>query len=123
MHDHLRTRSASSRALAAAGALCAGAAVALAAYASHGAEGLVQARLQLASAFGFGHGLALAALAPQARGRLSRAALAAMLPGTLLFAGGIAVAALAGTRAAVAPAGGLLLIAAWLAWALAALRD
>ncbi len=113
----------SQRLIAAAGALLAGGAVALAAYASHRAEGQVQARLQLAAAFAFGHGLALSTLAPRADSRLSRAALVAMLLGTLLFAGGIAFAALTGTRAALAPFGGALLIAAWLACAVAALRD
>lgn len=111
------------RLIAAAGALLAAGAVALAAYASHGAEGLAQARLQLAAAFAFGHGLALHVLAPRAVARLARIALAAMLVGTLLFAGSIAVAALSEFRAVLAPFGGMLLIAAWLACVAVSLRD
>lgn len=111
------------RALAAAGAVLAAAAVALAAYAAHGAEGLAQSRLQTAAAFAFGHGLALAALAPRADARLARLALAALLLGALLFAGGVAASVLTGTGSAVAPFGGTLLIAGWLCYALAALRS
>ena len=49
--------------LAACGALCAGAAVALAAYAAHARIGTGQVLLQTAAALLFGHGVALAALA------------------------------------------------------------
>lgn len=108
--------------LAASGACLLAVSVALAAYASHGAEGDAQARLQTAAAFGFGHGLALAALAPQARSRLAVALLGMLLAGALLFCGGIGASVLLGTRAATAPFGGALLIAGWLGWALAALR-
>lgn len=112
-----------SRLFAVSGPLLAACAVALAAYASHGATGTAQARLGTAAAFAFGHGLALAALAPRAAGsRLAQASLAAMLLGTLLFAGGLAWAVFTEGNAAVAPFGGMLLIGAWLAFAVAALR-
>ena len=57
--------------LRAAGAVLAGASVALAAYASHGADPATRGNLGSAALFGFGHGIALAALA---RGPLSRLA-------------------------------------------------
>ena len=111
------------RALAASGAVLAAVAVALAAYAAHGVEAAAQSRLQTAAAFAFGHGLALAALSPQARSRFARGALAALLAGTLLFCGGVAATALAGAGGGLAPFGGTLLIAAWLAYAVAAFRS
>lgn len=109
------------RVLAASGALLAAAAVALGAYAAHGMDGLAQSRLQTASALAFGHGAALAALAPQARRPLARIALAALLLGALLFCGGLVAGALLGAGMAIAPAGGMLLIAGWLLYAVAAL--
>lgn len=105
-----------------AGALLAAASVALSAYASHADSGAGQASLQAAAAIAFGHGVALAALSPLARGRLAATALLAMLLGTLLFSGGIVVAHFADGLARTAPFGGTLLIAAWLAWAIDALR-
>jgi uncharacterized membrane protein YgdD (TMEM256/DUF423 family) len=105
-----------------AGAILAAASVALSAYASHVASGAGQASLQAAAAMAFGHGIALAALAHLARRRLASIALAAMLLGTLLFSGGLVVAHFAGVAAHTAPFGGSLLIAAWLAWSLDALR-
>jgi uncharacterized membrane protein YgdD (TMEM256/DUF423 family) len=78
--------------------------------------------LQAAAAIAFGHGIALAALSSLARRRLAHIALAAMLLGTLLFSGGVVVAQVAGVAARIAPFGGSLLIVAWLAWALDALR-
>ena len=108
--------------VAAAGALTAGLAVALAAYASHAAAPGAQERLYLAAAFAFGHGAALAALAPSARTRLARVALWALLAGTLLFAGSLAGAALAGFSTRVAPFGGMLLMAGWLSVAVDHLR-
>lgn len=116
------THSPGNRALAAIGALLAAGAVALAAYAAHGVDGLAQSRLQTASAFAFGHGLALVALAPRAQGRLARAALGILLAGALLFCGGLVVGTLFGTGAALAPFGGSLLIAGWLLYAAAAVR-
>lgn len=111
-----------SRALAAAGALLAAAAVALSAYAAHGAEGAAQANLQLAALFGFGHGLALAALARSVTSRLASSALVLLLVGTLLFSGALAAKALFGASSALAPLGGGTLILGWLLYAVAALR-
>jgi uncharacterized membrane protein YgdD (TMEM256/DUF423 family) len=105
-----------------AGAILAGASVVLSAYASHAAHGAGQASLQAGAAIAFGHGIALAALSHLARRRLAIFALAAMLLGTLLFSGALVVAHVAGVPARTAPFGGSLLIAAWLAWALDALR-
>ena len=61
--------------LAATGAVLAALAVALAAYAAHAASADAQSRLQLAAVFAFGHGIALAALAPRAQRRIGRSAL------------------------------------------------
>ncbi|GAB1408025.1 hypothetical protein MASR1M8_19440 [Thermomonas brevis] len=113
----------SSRALAAAGSVLAAVAVALAAYAAHGAEGAAQLRLAQAAAFGFGHGLALAALAPAAARPLGRLALAAMLAGVLLFSGSLVGGALLGLPTALAPLGGMLMIGAWLLHGWVRLRD
>lgn len=102
------------RALGAAGSVLAGLSVALAAYAAHGAEGAAQGRLLQAAAFAFGHGLALAALAPLAPAGLARVSLAAMLAGVLLFSGSLAAGALLGWPTTLAPAGGMLMIGGWL---------
>ena len=104
----------SARLLGAAGSVLAAAAVALAAYAAHGADAAAQPRLAQAAAFAFGHGLALAALAPLAPGRPGRLALVALLAGVLLFSGSLAAGALLGTPTALAPFGGLLMIGGWL---------
>ena len=101
------------RAIGGIGSLLAGAAVALAAYAAHGAEGEAQARLAQAAAFAFAHGLALAALAPLAQRRRGLIALMAMLAGVLLFSGSLMGAALLGLPTALAPFGGMLMIGAW----------
>lgn len=108
--------------LAALGAVLAAVAVGLAAYASHAAAPGAQERLYLAAAFGFGHGVALAALAPHARRRLAQVALWCLCLGTLLFAGSLAGAALAGLSTRLAPAGGIALMAGWLALAVDRLR-
>jgi uncharacterized membrane protein YgdD (TMEM256/DUF423 family) len=109
--------------LAAAGAVMAALAVGLAAYASHGVEGEAQARLQSAALFLFGHGVALAALAPLAAGRLWRVlALAGLLLGTLLFSGSLVMNVLQQWPTALAPMGGTLMMAGWLVWATAAVR-
>ena len=110
------------RSLAFAGAILAAASVALSAYASHVAVGAGQAALLIGAAIAFGHGLALAALSRQARSRMALFALAAILAGTLLFSGGVVVAHFTGAAARTAPFGGSLLIVAWLAWAVDALR-
>ena len=111
------------RVLAACGAMLAAGAVALAAYASHAAGPDAGARLVPAAAFASGHGLALAALAPQARGRLALIALAALLLGALLFAGSLAGAHFLGLPTRLAPMGGGLMILGWLVYAARALAD
>lgn len=116
------TRPLTPRLLAACGAVLLACAVALAAYAAHGVQGDAQSRLQTAAAFAFGHGLALVALAPRAQARLALVVLAMLLLGTLLFCGGLVAVTLFGIDAGVAPFGGMLMIAAWLAWAAVALR-
>jgi len=95
------------------GALCCGASVALAAYASHGATAESAPRLALAAAMAFGHGLAVIVLCDR-RFLLSRLARLAMLAGIAAFSGGLAWAAVQGGRAPSAPFGGGLLILAWL---------
>lgn len=110
--------------LAATGAVMAALAVGLTAYASHGAEGEAQARLQSAALFLFGHGVALAALAPLAAGRLWRVlALSGLLLGTVLFSGSLVMNVLAQWPTALAPMGGSLMMVSWLAWAAAAVRQ
>ena len=118
IHD----QTAAQRSLAFAGAILAAASVALSAYASHVAGGAGQAALLIGAAIAFGHGLALAALSPRARRRMAMSALVAILAGTLLFSGGVVVAHFTGAAARTAPFGGSLLIVAWLAWAVDALR-
>jgi uncharacterized membrane protein YgdD (TMEM256/DUF423 family) len=113
---------AAQRWLACAGALLAGAAVALSAYAAHATDMAGQGNLQIAAAMAFGHGVALVALARPPRRRLAVLALAMMLLGTLLFSGGLVIAEVAGVHARTAPFGGSLLIVAWLAHAIDALR-
>jgi len=108
--------------LAANGALCAAAAVALSAYAAHAAQGPAQARLQTAALFAFGHGLALAVLAPLATRGSTRLALAMLYAGMLLFAGSLVLNVLAQWPTTLAPFGGILLIAGWLLYAVDALR-
>ncbi|HET7410037.1 MAG TPA: DUF423 domain-containing protein [Paracoccaceae bacterium] len=106
----------------AAGALLAAISIALAAYASHGVGGAVQARLQLAAVFGFGHGVALAALAPLAVRGFARWALPGMLAGVLLFSGSLVASHWLGTPTTLAPFGGSLMILAWLLLAIGAMR-
>lgn len=108
--------------LAANGALCAAAAVALSAYAAHAAQGPAQARLQTAALFAFGHGVALAVLAPQSTRTLARFALAMLYAGVLLFSGSLVFNVLAQWPTTLAPLGGCLLIAGWLLYAVDAMR-
>ncbi|MGY1425377.1 DUF423 domain-containing protein [Lysobacter sp. A289] len=110
------------RALAALGAVLAATSVALFAYAAHSAEPEVQASLHSAALFAFGHGIALAALAPIARRRLAAIALGMLLLGTLLFSGSLASAHGFGTPTSLAPLGGGLMILAWLLWAADSVR-
>lgn len=112
----------SMRALVAAGALLAALAVALSAYAAHLADAHSQSRLQTAAMYAFGHGIALAALAPLARRLLTRIALLALLVGVAVFSGGLALAYFFNTSTGLLPYGGSLLILAWLVYAIDALR-
>ena len=108
--------------LAACGALCAAAAVALSAYAAHAATGPAQSRLQTAAVFALVHGVALAALARGNDRMLARLALAALLLGLLLFSGSVAMNVLLQWPTTLAPLGGMLLVAGWIAYAIASLR-
>lgn len=110
------------RALACAGAVLASASVALAAYASHGVTDEAREHLLMAAVFAFGHGLALSALAPLARRRLSRWALAGLCLGVLLFSGSLVGAHAFGLPTRLAPTGGSLMILAWLVYAIDAAR-
>ena len=108
--------------LAASGASLAAVAVALSAYAAHGVQGDAQSRLQTAALFAFGHGIALAALAPQAKRRLGLVALVGLLSGVLLFSGSLIGSHVLGESVGLAPFGGSLLILAWLLYAADAMR-
>lgn len=110
------------RLLGASGAVLAAAATALAAYAAHGADGEVRAHLYMAALFAFGNGVGLAALAPRTRRRLGLFALAALLAGTLVFAGSLVSAKLLGEPTMAAPWGGGLMIGGWLLLAADLLR-
>lgn len=107
------------RMMAAAGALCGAAGVALSAYAAHagGQEISVAAPILLA------HAPALLAIGLAGRGRLLTGAGIVLLIGVLLFCGDLVAREFAGARLfpMAAPAGGMLMIAGWLAIAFAAL--
>ena len=68
------------------------------------------------------HGVALAALARDAGRRLARIALGALLLGVLLFSGSLAMNVLLQWSTTLAPLGGILLIAGWIAYAIDCLR-
>jgi uncharacterized membrane protein YgdD (TMEM256/DUF423 family) len=104
------------------GALLCAIAVALSAYAAHATDGPPQARLQTAAVFAFGHGIAFVALAPQVRRPWTLVASLALQSGVLLFCGSLVGSVLLGWPTTLAPTGGMLLIAGWAAWAIAALR-
>jgi len=108
--------------LAASGALYAAAGVAMSAYAAHVAVAQDASRLQTAALFAFGHGVALAALAPMARARLGRLSMVAIWIGVILFSGSLTAGALLHWPVALAPYGGMLLIAGWLVYAADLLR-
>ena len=112
-----------SRWLAATGSLYAAAAVALSADATHAAASDARAHLQLAAISLFGHGVALSALAHSVPSTSGRLALCGLLWGTLMFAGSLVLHALLGWPAMLAPAGGMLLIAGWIALAIDGLRS
>lgn len=118
----MRARPPHARLLGTIGALLAAASVALGAYASHAATPDAVRRLAIAAAFGFGHGLALVALSSMPMRAPGLVGLHAIAAGTLLFAGSLALGALAGTGTGLAPAGGLALITGWLAIAVARAR-
>lgn len=105
-----------------AGALLAGCAVALAAYASHAAGVDARANLSTAAAFAFGHGVALIALARAGDGRLRTLASLLLLAGTLLFSGALVAKSVLGLSSAAAPYGGMALLLGWLLHAIAAGR-
>ncbi|MEL1265255.1 DUF423 domain-containing protein [Pseudoxanthomonas putridarboris] len=109
--------------LALCGGLLAAIAVGLSAYASHGvADAQAQSHLQTAALFAFGHGVALAALTAGTARRMGKAGLYLLLLGTLLFAGSLALGALAGLPTRLAPAGGIALMLGWVVWAFDAIR-
>lgn len=109
--------------LALSGGLLAAVAVGLSAYASHGiADAQAQSHVQTAALFAFGHGLALAALAPSTTRRMGKAALGLLLLGTLLFAGSLVGGALFGLPTRLAPAGGIALMLGWVVWGVDAIR-
>lgn len=110
------------RVLACLGALLAGVSVALAAYAAHAADPGAQERLQSAAWFAFGHGIALAALAPRAVRVTGLAGLVAVVSGTLLFSGSLLGAHFFATPTSAAPYGGGLMMLGWLLWAADSLR-
>lgn len=110
------------RGLAALGAVACAASVGLGAYASHGLGEADARRAGLAALFLFGHGLALLVLAAPAATRLRLAALTALALGVLLFAGSLLGAVFADLSTALAPAGGVLMMLAWLTLAVDALR-
>jgi uncharacterized membrane protein YgdD (TMEM256/DUF423 family) len=110
------------RALAALGAVACAASVGLGAYASHGLAEADARRAGLAALFLFGHGLALLVLATPAATRVRLLTLSALALGVLLFAGSLLGAVFAATTTALAPAGGVLMMLAWLTLAADALR-
>lgn len=110
------------RLLGALGGIACAAAVALGAYASHGASAQPQSWLQTASLYLFLHGLALLCLGPSAKRRLEQAALGLLAAGMLLFCGSLIGAALFGWSTRLAPVGGSSMILAWLVIGLGRLR-
>ncbi|WP_290889807.1 DUF423 domain-containing protein [Arenimonas sp.] len=111
------------RGLAALGAIACAASVGLGAYASHGLAEADARRAGLAALFLFGHGLALLVLATPTATRLRLGALAALACGVLVFSGSLLGAVFAGTATALAPAGGVLMMLAWLTLGVDAFRQ
>lgn len=111
------------RAAAALAALQCAAAVALGAYAAHGAVLEGGARLERASLYLFLHGIAVYGLCGlRQTSLLHRLASLLLLAGSQLFAASLAGSALFGFSSAAAPWGGMMMIAGWLLAALAVLR-
>ncbi len=111
------------RLAAALGALFCTLAVGLGAYASHGAEGLAQSRLQTASLYLFLHGLALGVFALRHRGPWFALAFACWVAGCFMFCGSLVAAVLWQVPAAAAPFGGVAFMLGWLLLGAAALRE
>jgi uncharacterized membrane protein YgdD (TMEM256/DUF423 family) len=106
-----------------AGALFAAMAVALSAYAAHAVlDPEARTRLVTASAFAFGHGVAIAALARHGAHWVGGLALYALMAAVLLFSGSLIGAVFAHTTTSLAPIGGMLAIGGWLLFALHSLR-
>lgn len=104
------------------GAVLAATAVAISAYTAHAVGEGARAPLYTAAVLAFGHGLALATLAPVAATRLRFLALCGLLSGTLLFSGSLMAHHALGLPVRLAPLGGSILIFSWLLYAAAALR-
>ena len=116
------------RALGAIGALIGCAAVALAAAASHALAVRLDTddlrRVWIACGIALAHAPVLVAIALHARvGRMLLVASVAITLGTLLFSGSLVARALLGVPSTLAPFGGVLLMAGWLALALGIVRD
>lgn len=115
------------RAIAAAGALSAGLAVAFGAFGAHALEGVLTperlATFETAVRYQFLHALALLVLAqaPLPEGAQRRIALL-LLGGSAVFAGALyaLIATGIGVWGAVAPIGGAAMIAGWWGWGVAA---
>ena len=111
------------RLFAAFGAFAGALAVALGAYAAHAPlETLEKTRLDTAVLYLAIHALALCIFAPRQRTRIDLVPLAGWAVGMLAFCGSLVCAALWNTSTALAPAGGIALIAAWLLQAALQLR-
>lgn len=112
------------RGLAGLGAAAAAAGVALAAYASHGLAQDARYWGLLAAGFMLAHGAVLAALAwlPPASTRLGFVSLCGIGLGCLVFSGSLFGAAVFGWPTRLAPAGGGLMIAAWIVYAIVCWR-
>jgi uncharacterized membrane protein YgdD (TMEM256/DUF423 family) len=107
--------------LGAAGAVLAAATVALSAYATHAAHGNARNFLYIAAILGFGHGIALAALAPRTDGRLHFVALCGLLLGAVLFSGSLTLRYVFDVPMRLAAIGASVLILSWLLHAIATL--
>lgn len=108
--------------LGAAGSVLAAATVALSAYSTHAAHGDARNFLYIAAVLGFGHGVAIAALAPRTNGLLRFIALCGLLLGTVLFSGSLTLRYLFEVPVRLAAIGGSVLILSWLLHAAATLR-
>lgn len=111
------------RVAAALAALQCAAAVALGAYAAHAASIEAAGRLERASLYLFLHGIAVIGLSGRRPPTLPvRLVCLLLLAGSLLFGGSLTGAALFGLSTALAPWGGMMMIAGWLLAAYAVLR-